>query len=373
MLAVKHIASMNTIMLALGSIRWHSSIMTDESDPKEPVGRAKGGKARMLKLSGEERHEIAKKAAAARWNTKVLKATHGSPDHPLKIGDAVIPCYVLEDGTRVLTQGGFTDALGMARGGSMIAGMNRLELFVSRKSVNPYISNELAERFANPISFVTPEGVRAHGFDAILLADLCEAVLKAREAGVLQKQQAGIALKCEILIRGFARVGIVALVDEATGYQRDRAKQALAKILEAWIAKELQAYVQTFPADYYEHMFRLRGLEFPEESVQRPRYFGILTNDIVYKRLAPGVLAELQRVTPRNEDGRPTAKYFQSLTGNIGYPKLKEHLGAVVALMKVSKSWAGFMNLLNEHYPRHGDTPMLPLDYDQEKDDGKGI
>jgi hypothetical protein len=255
----------------------------------------------------------------------------------------------------------------------MIAGMNRLELFVSRKSVNPYITDELAGKFANPIRFVTPDGNRANGFEAMLLHDLCEAVLRAREAGTLQKQQLGIALKCEILVRGFARVGIVALVDEATGYQRDREKDALSKILEAFIAKELQAWIQTFPAEFYEQMFRLRGLEFSSKSVQRPRYFGLLTNDIVYKRLAPGVLEELQRVTPRNEEGRPTAKYFQSLTTNIGYPKLKEHLGAVVALMKISKSWGSFMNHLNEHYPRLGDTPMLPMDYDQEMDEGAGL
>ena len=360
-------------MLANVGESWHASLMEQKSKGK-PTGRAKGGLARMGGMSPQERRENAKKAAEARWEKKkMLKATHGSANHPLKIGDAELPCYVLEDGTRVLSQGGFTGALGMARGGSMIAGMNRLELFVSRKSVNPYISDDLANKFANPISFVTPEGNRALGFEATLLHDLCEAVLRAREAGTLQKQQLGIAAKCEILIRGFARVGIVALVDEATGYQRDREKEALSKILEAFIAKELQAWIQTFPAEFYEQMFRLRGLEFSSQSVQRPRYFGLLTNDIVYKRLAPGVLNELQRVTPRNEEGRPTAKYFQSLTSNIGYPKLKEHLGAVVALMKISKTWSSFMNHLNEHYPRLGDTPMLPMDYDQETDEGAGL
>ena len=131
--------------------------------------------------------------------------------------------------------------------------------------------------------------------------------------------------------------------------------------------------MQTFPPDYYEQMFRLRGLPFPSTSVKRPQYFGQLTNEVVYKRLAPGVLAELKRVTPKNEDGRPTARFFQSLTMNIGYPKLKEHLGAVVALMRVSKTWDQFMNLLNEHYPRFGDTVMLPMDYDRTTDTGKGI
>jgi hypothetical protein len=335
--------------------------------------KAKGGFARAKALSPDERSNIAKRAAESRWCTKLLRATHGSEDHPLCIGDAQIPCYVLGNGTRVLTQGGFTSSLGMARGGSMIAGMNRLELFVTRKGVNPYISNEIFERIANPVSFVTPDGVRAIGFEATLLADVCEAVLKAREAGVLQTQQLGIAAKCEVLVRGFARVGIVALVDEATGYQRDRTKDALAKILEAFIAKELQPWVKTFPDDYYAELFRLRGLDYPTDTVKRPQYFGTLTNDIVYKRLAPGVLDELKRVTPKNDTGRLKNRLTQSLTRNIGYPKLREHLGAVIAFMKLSNDYPDFLSKLDRFYPRFGDTYSLPLDYEQEADDGRGL
>ncbi|WP_206519932.1 MULTISPECIES: P63C domain-containing protein [unclassified Mesorhizobium] len=102
------------------------------------------------------------------------------------------------------------------------------------------------------------------------------------------------------------------MVDEATRYQRDRAKDALAKLLEAWVAKELQIWVQTFPSEFYEHMFRLRGLDFALDSVKRPQYFGHLTNDIVYKRLEAGVLKDLKRVTPpamkREGQRRATAK-----------------------------------------------------------------
>ncbi len=252
----------------------------------------------------------------------------------------------------------------------MIKGMNRLELFVSRDRINRFIDNELAARFSNPIPFITPDGSRAIGFEATLLADICEAVLKAREAGRLQTQQLGIAAKCEVLVRGFARVGIVALVDEATGYQRDRAKDALARILEAFIDKELQPWLKTFPGSYYEQMFRLRGLQFPKDNVQRPQYFGVLTNDIVYRRLAPGVLDELKRVIPKTESGRPKHKYFQKLTSNVGYPKLREHLGAVVAVMTLSKDWADFMHKLNAYYPRYGDTYEMALEFE---DDGKGL
>jgi hypothetical protein len=89
----------------------------------------------------------------------------------------------------------------------------------------------------------------------------------------------------------------------------------------------------------------LRGLENPTTSVKRPQYFGVLTNDIVYKRLAPGVLDELKRVTPKNDAVRPKNKFFQRLTNNIGYPKLREHLGAVVSIMKLSGDWVSFLKI----------------------------
>ena len=193
---------------------------------------------------------------------------------------------------------------------------------------------------------------------------------RARDARKLAKIQIPVADRADVLMRGLAHTGIIALVDEATGYQRDRAKDALAKILEAFIDKELQPWIQTFPADYYEEMFRLRGLVYPTASVKRPQYFGVLTNDVVYRRIAPGVLDELKRVTPRNDSGRPKHKYFQRLTTNVGYPKLREHLGAVVAIMKLSDNWIDFREKLDRLYPRLDE---FAFEYGPEDDDGTGL
>jgi hypothetical protein len=337
-------------------------------DPVE--GKAKGGVARAAALTPERRRQIAQRAAAAR-HRPTLKATHTGE---VPLGDQNIQCYVLEDETRGLSQRGLNEAFGIVHGGAKDRGQ-KMPRFVAVKALEPYLSSDLTAGLFSPVRFTPPHGGNpVLGIPATVLPDICNAWLKAREAGALHTgRYLATAQRAEIIMRGLAHLGIIALVDEATGYQRDRASNALAKILEAFIAKELQAWVQTFPADFYEQMFRLRGLEFPTTSVKRPQYFGTLTNDIVYKRLAPGVLDELKRVTPRNEDGRPTAKYFQSLTSNIGYPKLKEHLGAVVALMRISKTWDGFMNLLNEHYPPLGGQRLLPMDYDQKRDDGRGL
>lgn len=333
----------------------------------EPKGRAKGGAARAKSLSPERRREIALNAVAAKKEKAQLpRATHGKDDHPLMIGDIAIPCYVLEDGRRVLAQRGMVSALGMSRGGSSKGGGDRLAHFVSGKALEPYVSTELRVVIESPIRFVTPGGMTANAYDAQILADICEAVLRARQDGKLQAQQAHIAQQCEILMRGFARVGIIALVDEATGYQRDRAKDSLAKILEAFVAKELQPYLKTFPPDYYEHLFRLRGLPYPPEVANfRPRYFGTLTNDIVYKRLAPGILKELKH---RNDADDKKGKLFQRLTLNVGYQKLRDHISAVVMAMKLSKDYQDFIGKLNIHFPRYGDTMSLDLE-----DTDKGV
>ena len=345
-------------------------------EEKKPTGRAKGGLRAAELMTVEEKSRRAKKGSDARWGPKPLMATHGSADHPLRIGDVEIPCYVLEDGRRVLSLGGMVKALGMAIGSAGGGDGDRLTSFATGKAISPFISNDLASRMNSPVRFQAPTGgTPASGYEATILADLCDAVLAARKAGALRPQQEHIAHQCEVLVRGFARVGIIALVDEATGYQEERAKNALATILEAFIAKELQPWIQTFPTDYYRELFRLRGLDFDAANVKRPQYFGVLTNDIVYKRLAPGVLEELKRVTPRNEDGRPKAKYFQSLTNNTGYPKLREHLGRVVMMMQLSSDYADFKIKLDRFLPLQ--TPQLLLALEplgpEPADDGKGL
>jgi len=346
---------------------------------EDAAGRAKGGLARAQALSAKKRKEIAKKAAAARWDDDIPTATHIGE---LEIGDLKLPCAVLPDGTRVISQGGVTTAFGPVTGGwqqrqrATDDDMIGLPFFLVAKSLQPFIPPELRTLISEPRKYRDPRGgpIRV-GLEAGLLPKVCEVWLQARDGDALTTIQKPVAGRAEILMRGLAHIGIIALVDEATGYQRDRAKDALARILESFIAQELQRYVQTFPPDFYEQIFRLRGMEYPRDTVQRPRYFGILTNDIIYDRLAPGVLEELKKVNPKDETGRRRHKNFQWLTSNSGYPKLREHLGAVIATMRMSGDWHDFKAKLDKYYPRLGKPTQLAFDYEQEEaaDTGKGL
>jgi len=344
--------------------------MPKESDGTVAEYAAQGGKARASALTREQRRDIARTAAVARWakegHTAPVQATYGAPDRPLRIGSIDIPCYVLSDGRRVLAQRGLQAGIGMSRSGGK-PGARRLAQFLASLGAKGLEVSDLIARINNPIRFIPPHGGNlADGYEATILPEICDVVLDARRIGsILLAQQEHIADACEILVRAFAKVGIIALVDEATGYQDYRARDALAKILEAFIAKELRKWVSTFPLDYYKELFRLRGWKFPKLPVdqqKRPILVGKITNDVIYDRLAPGVRKRLHELTPRDEKGRLKHRLFQHLTEDVGDPKLREHLASVVTLMKASDGWHQFTGMLNRALPRYGDTPYLPFE-----------
>jgi P63C domain len=329
-------------------------------------GAKLGGTARAERMTPEERSESSRRAAEARWGSRVVLAPYVGD---ITLGDRTIDCAVLEDERRVINQTAMNAAFERTGGARRGPGAQGLPL-LSPLNLQPFISPELRKLGASPIPYRRLDGTRSLGYPAEIVPLLCELYLAARQEGVLTENQQPIAGAAEILLRGLARVAIEALVDEATGYQDVRAKNALAAILEAFIAKELQPWVSTFPEEFYAQIFRLRQLDYPRGTVKRPQYFGNITNDIIYKRMAPGVLAELKRVADRTDSGQPRHKYFQRLTMNAGYPKLREHLGSVVTIMKLSDSWDDFMHKLERLHPRFGDTLLLPFD---EPDTGVGL
>ena len=321
-------------------------------------GGRTGGKARAKKLSPERRAEIARAGADARWKGKPVVALY---DGTLTIGEASFPCAVLEDGTRVLSEQTFMSGMGIYRSGALSkrrasAGEDgaRMPLSLAFKNLKPFIDKHLPD-VHEPLKYRTMNGNLAHGIPAENIPKICEVWLDARAAGVLGRAQLRVAAKAEIVLRGLAHVGIVALVDEATGYQEVRDRQALQAILDAFLRREFAAWAKRFPDEFYREIFRLRGWKWRGMRVNRPYPVAHYTKDIVYARLAPGILGELEKRNPR-KGGRRAAKHHQLLTDGVGHPALAQHLYAVLGLMRASKTWSGFMRLLDAAFPKYGDT-----------------
>lgn len=341
--------------------------MPDKSDVRKP-GRAKGGKARALALPAKRRSEIGKSGAAARW-AEIRTAKYGDDDHPLWLGDVAVLCYVLDDESRVISQRGFFESLGLRNSGTA------LERLIKHTRLDQYLNPEVLKELRNPVRMRQPRGgPSAYSFDGPLLIDVCNAILTSFENGGVDKAYTPVAVRAHVIVRAVAKVGIVALIDEATGYEKKRAANSLAEILEAFIAKELQPWVKTFPDEYYSELFRLRNMPFPSGTVKRPQFFGHLTNDIIYRRLAPGVLEELKRVAPKNAKGRRSNKLFQMLSASWGYRKLLEHMGAVITMMQLSTKYEDFKKTLDRLRPPYGSTLPLPFSPEElEADTGVGL
>ena len=295
---------------------------------------------------------------------KPLKVIAGAPDRPLVIGDIEIDCYVLEDETRVLSRGGFQSALGRHRTSKrhqQSDGVN-LPVFLAASNLKSFVSNDLVTA-STPIAFQAPSrGPVAYGYRAELLPEVCEVYEETYRAGALLPSQIHIAERARIVRKGLGRIGIIGLIDEATGYQEIRAKLALATILEKFIAKELQPWTKTFPYEFYKEICRLKG--WPSTyAMKRPSVIGRYTNDIVYERLAPGVLDELKAKTPRLPSGNLENKLSQWFTPAFGHPKLQEHLSGVMALMRAAPTfgWEYFKRSLQRAYPKLNETIPLPL------------
>ena len=292
--------------------------------------------------------------------TEPLKVIAGAADRPLIIGSVEIDCYVLEDETRVLSQRGLQAGIGMSLSGARTAGVRRIGEFLASLENKGLNVSDLTARASSPIEFQPPIGGRtALAYPAEMLVDLCKMILEARDAGLLLARQMHIAHRADILIRGLATLGIVALVDEATGYQRIRAEQALATILEAFIAKELQPWTKTFPYEFYEQLYRLRGWVGPDGN-KRTQQVGKDTNDLIYSRVAPGVLDELQELNPMQTNGSRRWRHHQWFTPEPGYIKLNQHIAAVMALMRAAPNWTRFKSNLQRAFPKLRD--QLELD-----------
>ena len=234
--------------------------------------------------------------------------------------------------------------------------------FLASTNLKPYIDNDLAES-TNPIKFISSANRTSFGYRADLLPKICDVYLKARDEDKLLKSQEDVAKKCDILMRGLAHVGIEALVDEATGYQEVRDRQALQKILEMFISKELLKWTRRFPDDFYIEMFRLKKWEFPKHGTSKPQVVGHYTNDVVYDRLAPSVLDELRKLNPPDEKGHRPHKHHQWLTPDIGHPKLRDHISGVIALMKSTDDWMQFKKTLNRVYPKKKIGDTIEMDF----------
>lgn len=307
---------------------------------------SKGGKARAKALTSDERKAIARNAALARWDSDAVLAIPRET-HPgtIQIGQAVLQCGVLDNNIRVFSTRGVTRAMGGKQTGTRGAkdGAPQLPPFLASDSIKPFISPQLMARLLTPLQYRPKHGGRtAFGYEATLLPEICELILEANDKSPFRPNQRHLVDTANTLIRGFARVGIIALIDEATGFQDDRAKDELTRLLAAYVQEVFRPYVSKFPNEFFKELYRVYGWEYKPGNTQSPRYVGKFINKYIYQALPPNVLPRIQELNPINAKGQRPRKNFQHLTGIVGEPHLDKQLAVVTTLLKLSDNPTGF-------------------------------
>lgn len=303
--------------------------------------RSKGGSTAAQNMSPEQRRARALKANhAKKCYSGLLKATH---DGILEIAESKISCAVLENGQRVINETSMFEILGRKRKGRGRQG-TEIPGFLDAMNLKPFINNCLM-RGPQVIQYLGKNSGKSYGYEATIIPEICKVYLDARKAGVLTPSQLPTAEKAEIILHSLAKVGIIALVDAASGYEKDRENDELQKLFEKFIAKELQPWTKRFPPEYFENIKRIYGLSHLKRS---PSFAGHLINRYIYSEISEDVLEELKRKNPVTDSGRRKHAHHQFLTHDVGHPALNKQILKINTLMSASDTKEEFESLFEK-------------------------
>lgn len=321
--------------------------------------QSKGGRVRAAKLSPEERRDIALRAAQARW-AKLEPGELPSASHQgqLSIGDVEIEVYRLNDGRRLISKKAMAKALNLkSEGGSAFLRT------ITRKGVQSVISEALQTKIDNPIVFRLVDGDlpdsaagTADGYEATTLIEVCDALIQARNEDRLAPSQAFLAVQAEIIIRSAAKVGIAALIDEATGYIDDKFRDEYRQLFQTFIKDEFRQWEKECPDKLFDAIYRLYGLKRKNpKSFKHPGFFGHFIRKYIYHALANSNGAILELLDEKNPvvyaGGGRKFKFHQFLTDEVGLPAFRQHLWQVIGIAGASTDKTQFERAFYRAFP----------------------
>jgi len=261
----------------------------------------------------------------------------------LAVGDSELPCYVLDDGRRVITRTGALNFLTGGRGGGNLESYLRIEV------LSPFLPSDLSDQFFDiTIPQVVNKTVKAMSASAFI--DICRAYARARDTGALQTEsQVAMAIRASVLMAAFAKAGIEAAIDEATGYQYEREEDAIRTKLQLFLEEEMRPWEKTFPDELWVQFGRLTNWRGPIH--QRPKYWGKLVMELVYSYLDPDVYNWLKENAPQPRRGQ---NYHQWLSGQYGLKKLTEHIWMLIGIASTCHDMRELRERMAQKYGREG-------------------
>ena len=319
-----------------------------------------------------ERSERARRAAEARWARRGAEKPEESTltESELQDIDVVdsgdnlptavhrgslniigmsVPCYVLDNGVRVVGRTSATEVLTGIKGGGA------LEKYIAVRALEPFIPKDLVLERMVPFRLPEVEGLdrAVQGLPADLFIEICQGFVTALEYHFrkdsphprLTARQQQMSMQASLFLSACAKVGLEALIDEATGYQYEREADALQIKLAAFLEEDIRKWEKTFPDELWQEFGRLTG--WGGQLSKRPKYWGKLVMELIYEKLDPDIANWLREHAPAPKYGQ---NYHQWLSGQYGLKKLIEHIWMIIGMARTCESMRELRDKVNALY-----------------------
>lgn len=211
---------------------------------------------------------------------------------------------------------------------------------------------------------IVKDGRREEMFvDYRIVTDFCRLMLFLRRTKRISGAYLDYAANCEQFMLGLAEVGLAAMIDEATGYDKIKQKNEYQELFKEFIREEHSNWVKEFPNEFFDQLYRVYHCE--KKGQNHPSFFAHVITKYVYWPLADShgaILEQLKDKDPIVSRNGRRYKLHQFLSDEIGKSALRMHIGSVVTLLTLSADKGAFQRNFKKRYPKAGD--QMEFDFD---------
>lgn len=261
----------------------------------------------------------------------------------IQIGDISLECVVLNDGTSGYVQRQLAHAIGFTekRPGS------RFRRFLAEIAPN---SLSYFDKTSQDVIRL-PNGATATFAPCGILTEVVAGVMESASLGTLHTQRKHLVKPCSAIYRALAKTGEAALIDEATGYQRNRAPDYLQNLFDKLLRESASDWERRFHPDFYDSVYRLFGWSY-NPAKPKPFIVGKITLEWVYEPIfPPEILVEIKE--------RQTSEKMHQWLHDGGLTLLEKQKDAVMMIARSSFDYKDFYNRCATAFFKRGQMPIL--------------
>lgn len=245
-----------------------------------------------------------------------------------------IECYVLENGSRVITKQGIQKTLGISNKNNNGFSLEDIILSSEVKKSQEKFEYFLPIKKALQNNFKSTSQQNTRFYDVEVLITICSHINRMKLLGFLPDELDWLHVTSEKIRDAFSKLGIIAFVDDATGYTKFRKQNEYVEKLKLLLSEDAGEWEKCFTTDFYEIFWKFWGNRKKFDGSKKQQFFRALMEKYVYTPLA--------KKTGIDNDASNSKNCADLVFGNIGKATLKTYLEKLTLIGRMSDTEGDF-------------------------------